>query len=256
MENIKLKGAKNIRDFGGIVNVEGRRIKPCCFLRGNALNDLSGKDAKKLVDEYRLSTVIDLRTDVEIKEKPDREISGVNYIHIPIINESTIGISHEEEIDKKEVLNNLPDLCSLYRDIVSDEYCVEQLKKVFEVITANDGSSSILWHCTEGKDRCGTTSALFLSLLDVDTEAIYKDYLMTNSASSKNAKKYYYLVLLMTKSREKAEEIKKIFSAEREYLDSAFSAINDMYSGVDSFLQSKLGITQEVKAQMKEKFLE
>ena len=256
VENIKLKGAKNIRDFGGIVNKDGMKIKPHCFIRGNALNDLSDSDISTLVEEYRLGTIIDLRTETEINEKPDRKIPGVNYIHIPIIKESTIGISHEKEIDKKEALNNLPDLSKLYRDIVTDEYCVSRLKKAFEVITDSDGDTSVLWHCTEGKDRCGITSALFLSLLDVDTDTIYSDYLMTNNASSKNARKYYYLVLLMTKSREKAMKIKKMFSAEGEYLDAAFSAINERYLGVESFLRNQLGITDDVKAKMKEKFLE
>lgn len=57
------------------------------------------------------------------------------------------------------------------RDIVTDDYSVSQLKKVFEVIADTDREKAVLWHCTEGKDRCGITSALFLSLMNVDTKA-------------------------------------------------------------------------------------
>lgn len=46
MKNIKLQGAKNIRDFGGIVNREGRRIKEKRFLRSSALDGLTKKTAR------------------------------------------------------------------------------------------------------------------------------------------------------------------------------------------------------------------
>ncbi|MGN1203121.1 MAG: tyrosine-protein phosphatase [Eubacterium sp.] len=256
MEYIKLKGAKNVRDFGGTVNTDGKKITSHCFIRGNALNELNHSDVEKLVRDYKLGTVIDLRTYTEAAEKPDKEILGVNYVHIPIIKESMVGISHESEIDKKAALNNLPDLCELYRSIVTDDYSVSQIKKVFEVITASSGSKAVLWHCTEGKDRCGLISALFLSLMDVGIDEIYDDYIMTNNAPSKNAKKYYYLVLLITKSKEKANKIKRIFRAEHEYLDAAFNAINDTYGSVDAFIKDRLGITDEVKSNMKSKYLE
>ncbi|MGN1420117.1 MAG: tyrosine-protein phosphatase [Eubacterium sp.] len=255
MENIKLSGAKNVRDFGNIVNKDGKKIKPHCFIRGNALCDLTDRDAKKLVDEYNLATVIDLRTKTEAEEKPDRKIEGVEYIHIPVISESTVGISHEEEIDKKEMLNHIPDLCRLYRDIVTDDYSVSQLKKVFEVIADTNREKAVLWHCTEGKDRCGITSALFLSLMNVDAKTICEDYMMTNNASSKNAKKYYFLVLLMTKSKEKANGLKGVFRAEEEYLDSAFSAINESYGSVDSFIRDGLGISDDIKQKMQNMYL-
>lgn len=46
MKNIKLQGAKNIRDFGGIVNREGCRIKEKRFLRSSALDGLTKKTAR------------------------------------------------------------------------------------------------------------------------------------------------------------------------------------------------------------------
>lgn len=255
MEKIDLQGANNVRDFGNTVNREGKRIKPRCFIRSNALNGLSTRDIEKLKHEYNLKTVIDLRTQTEIEEKPDKPIFGVNYIHIPVIEESAAGISHEKEIDKKEIFNNLPDMRTMYRSIVADSYSVSQLKKVFRIIADND-DGAILWHCTEGKDRCGLTSALFLSLFDVDRTVIYSDYLMTNNASSKNAKKYYFLALLITKSIKKAEQVRRIFRAEREYLDAAFAAIDEEYGGVDAFLKNQLGITDELKSNLKSKYLE
>ncbi len=245
-----------MRDFGGTVSRNGKHIKSGCFFRSNALNKLSDNDVAKLTGECNIGTVIDLRTDIEIEEKPDVKMPGVEYIHIPVIEGSTAGISHENETDKKAALNNIPDLNELYRSIVTDPYSVGQIKKVFEVLTDDFGGKAVLWHCTEGKDRCGLVSALFLSVLDVGTEEIYNDYLLTNKASSKNAMTYSFFVFLISGSLKKAREIKQVFRAEREYLDSAFSVIDEVYSGVDSFLKNEIGITDEIKAQMKSKYLE
>lgn len=181
---------------------------------------------------------------------------GVEYIHIPVIDGSTAGISHENETDKKAALNNIPELCELYSSIVTDPYSVAQIKKVFEVITANSGKKAVLWHCTEGKDRCGLISALFLAMLDVSKDDIYDDYLFTNKASSKNAIKYSALVFIISASLKNARKIKRVFRAERAYLDSALSAINSKYSDVGSFLKNEIGITDEIKAQMQEKYLQ
>ena len=38
----------------------------------------------------------------------------------------------------------------------------------------------VLWHCTEGKDRCGLLSAVLLLALGVERSTILEDYLLTN----------------------------------------------------------------------------
>lgn len=255
MQKIKLSGAKNARDFGGTVTGDGRTVRQNCFIRSNALCSLTEKDIEILTHEYRLGTVIDLRTTAEINEKPDVKIPGVEYVGIPLISESAAGISHEEETDKKAMLNSLPDMRALYRSIVTDEYSVSQLKKVFSVITQSDGARSVLWHCTEGKDRCGIVSALFLSMLGADRETVYTDYLMTNKSSSKNVKKYCTLVFFTSLSADKANKIRRIFKAERDYLDAAFDVIDSTYSGTDNFLRDRLGITDSTREEMKQRFL-
>lgn len=254
IKNIRLKGAKNTRDFGTISCADKRLIRPHCFIRSAALNELSGRDIEILKNEYRLSTVIDLRTDTEIEEKPDIRIDGVEYIHIPVFTEETGGITHSEETDKKELLKHLPDLSELYRTMVSDKDCVAQLKRVFEIITRGD-NNAVLWHCTEGKDRCGIVSALFLLILDVDINTIYEDYLFTNNAPSRNRRKYYFLIRYLMRDKQSAERIKRLFSAEREYLDSAFDTIRELYGSTDIFLRDYLGVTEEIKQNMKSKFL-
>ncbi len=255
MRKIKLSGANNARDFGETVNKEGKKIKSGCFLRSERLSNISDTDASILFGRYNLRTVIDLRTNVERADDPDKEIWGVKNIHVPLFNEEVLGITHENNIDKRKMLDNLPDLKELYKVLVLDENCVPALKKVFEIITSAKDGEAVLWHCTEGKDRCGLVSALFLFMLDVDKEVIIEDYLLTNEAAEKRARKYRFLVKYLLRQPEKADIVYDLYRAKAEYIDNALDAVEETYGSIDSFLRDRLGITDEIKEKMKKRYL-
>lgn len=255
MRKIKLKGANNARDFGGIVNKEGKTIKEGCFLRSERLSDITDTDASILFGRYNLRTVIDLRTTVEKTDDPDKEMYGVRNFHIPLFPEEVMGITHENNIDKRKMLDDLPDLKGLYRTLVLDPNCVPALRKVFEVITSAKEGEAVLWHCTEGKDRCGLVSALFLFLLDVDKDTVIEDYLLTNEAAEKRARKYSRLVRYLLRQPEKADIVYDMYRAKKEYLDNALDSIEEAYGSIDNFLRDQLGISDETKARMKERYL-
>lgn len=255
MNKIDLKGTKNSRDFGGIKSKDGRVIKPFRFLRSDSLQNLTEDDLKKLDKTYNLSVVIDLRTEMEREEKPDIIGKNVKYFHIPLIDELIPGLTHEQAADKKAMLDLIPDMMELYKKLITEESSIEQLKKVFEVIISQDENSSVLWHCTEGKDRCGITSALFLSLLDVDREEIIKDYLDTNKAAYKKAAKLVLIVLLLVHSVKKAKRVWEAFTVDRKFIQSVFDELDEKYGSVDNFFEQKLGITKQMKEEFKNKVL-
>lgn len=249
MENIKLKGAKNVRDMGGLTNKEGKKLKEHIFLRADSLDKLNKKDIKILKEKYNLATIIDLRTNKEIEEKPDVKIENVKYIHIPVFDEGAVGITHDKK-SEEEVLEKVPDMIELYNHMVTDEFCINQLKLIFNEII-NTQNHAILFHCTVGKDRTGIIAMLILSLLDFDMETILEDYLYTNIASKKQANMYYKLVLTLTKNKDLANKVRKIFIADKEYLETSVKAINQIHGGVDIFIENKLGISEEVKNKLK-----
>ena len=87
------------RDLSGIKNKEGKVIKNNMLVRGKCLYKLTKKDIEKL-KSYNVAKVIDLRTAVEIDEKPNVAIDNVKYMHMPIFKEKTAGITHEKEESK------------------------------------------------------------------------------------------------------------------------------------------------------------
>lgn len=254
MRKLPLKSAVNLRDLGETRTEDGKTIRSGLFFRGAALNRLSEKDALALRDRYGLKTVIDLRTMTEREQKPDVAIPEIGTLHIPIFSEATMGVTHEKEIDRRQVLSKLPDLKELYVKMVTDPYCLEQLRRIFGIITApRDGA--VLWHCTAGKDRSGIVSALLLSLLDVPRETVFADYLSTNNELKRTADRYYALVLLMTRDRKAARQVRGLYRADEDCLTAAFDAIGSRYGGTDAFLRGCLGLDDRLIRDFRERVL-
>ena len=170
---------KNIRDLGGIRTKNGKEIKKGCMIRSANLSEAEEHDM------VGISTVIDLRTQGEKDEKPDM-VYGRQYLELPIFESITAGISHEKGAEKKGVFDMRP----LYRWLVREH--TDSFKKVLSEIMRHDYSKgAILWHCSEGKDRCGLTTALILEMLGVDKNVIMEDYLKTNEVNISKAQKIY-----------------------------------------------------------------
>lgn len=240
------------KDFGGIRNAENKVIKENMLMRSINLNKLKKADIKKL-KKSNLSKVIDLRTNIELKEKPDIKIENVKYMHVPIFEERTVGITHEED-NLIESLSKIPDMTNLYIKMVTEEYSVSQLKKVINEIV-NSEDFSILFHCTAGKDRTGIVSMLVLNILDVNMDEIMKDYLYINKRNLLRTNICYCLIKIKTRNAELASRIKQVMIADENYLVAAIYAIEKKYGSVESFIRDELGITDETKEKFKSKIL-
>ncbi len=213
----------NLRELGGTPTTDGRRIRPGMLIRSAHL--FRAEDA----DLRGISTVIDLRTPAERLEAPDRT-HGREYLPIPIFDDIKAGVSHEEGAETQ----GFPDMAMLYGRIVVE--CADAFAKVLRAILRHDfAGGAILWHCTEGKDRCGLTAALVLEALGVDREIVLADYLKTNEVNLPKA--------IAIREREAAargeayaETVFRAYIADERYLRAAWEAMADRY------LTDRLGI--------------
>lgn len=253
MSEIRLKSIVNIRDFEGIVTADGKSLKRGRFIRSSALYGLSKEDRRILFDEYRVRTIIDLRTEAEVKEKPDSYPDGVTYINIPLIDEATAGITHEQRQNRD--LSAVPEMADLYRLVVTNEKSVKNFREIFRLILTSYEKGAVLWHCSEGKDRCGLVSALFLFLLGVEREEITANYLLTNLYNKRRARKYYYLILLYKWNRQLAKKVRGMFLADVSFLDAALGAIDRKYGSMEKFLKNEVGITDAQREKLKRFYL-
>lgn len=93
---IALQSLSNTRDLGALMTEDGRHIIPRKLLRSGDLYHTSLGDKEILANDYNLKTVIDLRTTAEREQKPDTIMAGVEYYHIPVLDEEALGISREK----------------------------------------------------------------------------------------------------------------------------------------------------------------
>jgi protein-tyrosine phosphatase len=58
----RLEGSPNFRDVGGLPTVDGRFTRRGVLFRSSALEELTSRDVRLLIDDIGLRTVIDLRS--------------------------------------------------------------------------------------------------------------------------------------------------------------------------------------------------
>lgn len=236
---------KNFRDFAYL------NVKKGIFFRGAAYNHLSKRDRELLFRTYNIKTVIDLRTTQERESKPDVSVPGVNNYHLPLIRMEEMGAKSEKE-GKRKILKEkrMPDILEYYRRLVSKER-QGSWTKIFEILLNNDGNG-IYFHCTAGKDRTGIAVAVILTLLGVDKETIYNDYLLTNNDP---AIPLSYRIFSLTFARQFRREFLEYFKAKREYLDEAFKEIDRLYGSIDNFYKECCSLDEEKISIIRNKYL-
>ena len=250
---IAFAGIINARDLGGLTTIEGKAIRRGLLLRAANLSQATEADLSKLRQDYRLSSVIDLRTTVERKERPDRIPEGVEYRINPIFDEATAGITREGDAPSPF---SLPDMISLYRTMIVAEPCRAALHEVLTVIFTHDyEKGAVLWHCTAGKDRGGIVSSLVLAALGVSREEIMKDYAVNADEFIIQANALYRRALRSGRPEPVAAVARDVFLALPKYMESAFRAIDEEYGSSESYLTRGLQIPETVLKEFRNKML-
>ena len=253
---LALEKLRNCRELGGLPAAGGKRIRRNCLLRSSDLSAVTANDRALLTKKYRLSLVVDLRTDVERFEKPDVLIRGVDYLKTPVFTEEPVGITREKPQGIPDV-KDLPGMDQLYRLMTLDENCRKNFRRILRSILLHDYSrGSVLWHCTEGKDRGGMIAMFLEELLGVDREIIREDYLMTNLENEGRGEKGYQNALKRGAPEAFAEYVRKTYLALPEYLDAVYDAAEEQFGGMENYLMKGLELEPEWIETFREQVLE
>ncbi len=254
MDNYVFDKKLNFRDLGGVKNLEGKTVKKNIIFRSAHLSNLKDSDLEFLSRKLKLKFVIDLRSNIEKKDRENKIPDGAEYLEIPYFDETAMGITSGMGSDVKsalkqansrnELLEFIPDLITVYPLIVTDEHSISQFSKVIKLII-NNRDGSVLFHCTAGKDRTGVTTAIIYKILNVDYSVILDDYLKTNIVSQKNAKKYSILARIFLRDKRLQKKVYDVFMADEKYLKAALDAIDSTWGSFDNFIFSKLNISQD-----------
>lgn len=256
----RIAKVKNFRDLGGIVTQDGHRIMAGRLLRSGHLHRLTEAGARRLLLQYHLRAVIDLRLQSERVYKPDAALPGVDVYHLsPMPEERRSAVRRD---NREQMLRDImvrPDgapghMKQDYRELVTMPSALDSLRAFLQVLmTYQDGS--VLWHCSQGKDRAGVATAVLLLALGVDREEIMRDYMQTHKAYRWINRLYYAGVLLIKHSRAWARSLVQILGTYPAYLQTTFDTIDQVYGGTDAFLHNGLGLTGEDLARLRQSYL-
>lgn len=162
--NLYVDGMTNCRDLGGKKTVDGGYIKQGLIYRTAALDDsqsgsiATAEGKRVLLEDLKVKTEIELRgnTNGQGGEAKNDNASAldasINYKFIPFAYQSG---------------KNL-----LFRNI-------EPVRKTFEVL-GNPDNYPVFFHCRIGTDRTGLIALLVNSLIGLDLQSIYQDYLFSD----------------------------------------------------------------------------
>jgi protein-tyrosine phosphatase len=241
---ILIASKPNFRDLGGFPTTDGRKIKTGLLFRSGDLHSWTDEDLVKL-EELKIATIIDFRSDREREYRPDNVISSVKSIMNLVIPD----LSREQATEYLSA-NNARGLETLlidvYRTMVNDNQ--KEYKEFFNIL-ANTSHLPILFHCAAGKDRTGLASLFLLTALGVDMKYILEDYYSTNihnlEYSNKIIGKFYEMGF-------NGELMRPMLEVREEYLNAALDEIDLKYGGLNTFLTETLNADI---SKLKERFL-
>jgi protein-tyrosine phosphatase len=179
---IRLPGTVNLRDVGGYpVTGKGaaggkeagggkgaggaETVRWGTLLRSDALHRLDDS-GRATLSALGLRTVIDLRTDDEVRAAPSAlDAAGVRTYHVPVFDAAAIG-------------RLPPELAAVYRYMIDD--CGAAIASAIGRLCGDSALPGLI-HCTAGKDRTGLVVALVLEVIGVPDEVIAADYALSDA---------------------------------------------------------------------------
>ena len=246
-ECMKPKKIKSFRDLGGILNKEGKEIVFGKLLRSAHFSSLDEGKELFLKHIYGVNEIVDLRAEYEMVIKPDVRIPGITYYHIPLLtdeeNPAITFKSAQKELSKviKEG-GAIKHLSRVYRTLVSSPLSLSGLRNIFDILLEDD-ENTVLWHCTQGKDRTGICSATVLMALGCDRNTIMKDYLRYNRTCFVKNLFIFLLMSFVLFNPKRAVTLYGLLSANKNYLQAAFDEIDRLYGGDEGFLRTGIGLS-------------
>ena len=250
--HIELQGEDNMRDLGGYVGAENKRVLYHKLFRSGDLSGLTSSDLKHLSTK-NIYQIFDLRTTQERKEKKDMVITGALYYELSLLDDSN-SVANGGTTDSNDVIGLILSGKVNAKDVMFPVYTMDEIKiaqwtKIFDLL---ESGQTTLWHCTAGKDRAGMTTALVLYSLGVDKKDIIEDFMKSNDyLAVSNQQTISYINSQYGAGA--GEKLIPLLGVEEDYITTFFNDIESQYGTVDDFLVEILKVNTD---KMKKNFLE
>ena len=245
----------NFRDLGGIAASDGRRLRKNRLLRSAEPSGLSPA-AIDLLTSYGLVHIIDFRRPWEAKIAPADQINGAAYTLLDVAGDkSSITANLSEWLAGISARTAQDEMFQNYKFYISLPSAIQAYSSFLKTC-AQTPSGAILFHCHAGKDRTGVAAAILLKLLGASDEDIYLDYLETLKDLEPRMPTMLEERRAMGLSQDQIDALTIYYGVKREYLDTAFAAINTEHGSFDNYISQALNISAQEIQTLKDLYLE
>ncbi len=246
-----LGSAFNLRDFGGQMTTDGRRVRRGMLYRSGTMALLSEDDAAHM-RSLGIRAICDFRREKERVAEPT-SWHGADTDYICRDYEETSGILSALVQSPATTAVEMRDaIIAVYRTIALNH--AESYRAMFAQIVA--GRVPILINCAAGKDRTGVGAMLILTAIGVPYAAIVEDYLLTNSQADWDRLLARDDSPLARARRDMGDAIAPLLRADTAYLDSLMAELEANHGGIEGYLDTVLGVDASTRAILCEALLE
>ena len=257
---IGLTSVHNARQLGGYP-IGKQRIKDNLLLRSAKISELSEEDSTLLCDKYKVQCVYDFRGKKESLSAPDVIPGNARYLSLALSftgEESETDTKFENEQQMIGMLLQYADhpsvqaMCTSMYDVIFFAEASQEVYRQFfaDLLTIDPKDGAVLWHCTQGKDRAGSASAMLLAALGADRELIMADFILS--------KDYYDPMTSQIKTETESQKtvINTLISANPVIFEATLDKVDAKYGSLRNYLTECIGVTPEMMEVLRDRYLE
>ncbi|MGA5194827.1 tyrosine-protein phosphatase [Streptomyces exfoliatus] len=250
----------NLRDLGGLPLGAGRAVRPGLVLRSAQLDRLD--PTEPAVAALGIRTVVDLRTEVERGDRPDRLPSGARLLVADVLADHLAVSGLPPAARLKELLTD-PALAEEY---LGGGQVREAFARTYRAFVSSDsgrasyhalltelgapGAGPLLFHCTAGKDRTGWAATVVLSLLGADEKTVQSEYLSVNTAVRQA---FAPMIEGFTAQGGDPDLALDMIGVVPEYLAAALDEVEVRHGSMEKYVREGLGVPDEVTERIRER---
>jgi protein-tyrosine phosphatase len=241
---LRLEGTPNFRDLGGLATVDGRFTRHGVLFRSSALEELSPRDVRLLIDELGLRTVIDLRSADDRETAQPLLDTSVRYVNLPITRGGPT-----TSLERPMGADGRVDMPGIYRMYI--EVSAPSITAIIVELTS--GATPALFHCAAGKDRTGVVAAIILSAVGVTRDAVIADFMETERVLPE--------IMAYLQRRPAYADIVLRFppgtmDVEPRFISDFLDDVERTYGGMSAWLTERAGVPVETVAMLEQLLVE
>lgn len=249
---LSLGETTNLRHMGGYQTDHGGKTRGDKLYRSGFLN-ISGDAQLAQFEQLGIDTIYDFRSPMERGKNALQVGERTEVVELGMLVASVENLWDMLLAEGLNPAGAEKIMAERYRELTEEE--IPGYRTMFEHMMESDGG--ILVMCSFGKDRAGIASALLLSALDVEEEAIEEDYLLSSIAyADKEAAIGKFQQFFNSEGLPVDENIViPILDARLDYLGTAWQVMEEKSGSRANFMTEQLGIDDRARQLLLARFI-